>query len=176
MPKIRAARRISNIEKRNLNQARTSGRKVSRRTWLLIGAQLCGGLLTTTVEAAVPVPDLQQYLGQSRVLLVFAPRNDDAALVRQRAILKDAAAVAGERDLVIVEVVGTGAQSAELRHRFSASNDHFRAVLIGKDGGAKLTSAEPLSAGQLAEVIDAMPMRRNEAAIPKSDRTRSTEQ
>ena len=70
-------------------------------TWALAGALLCAGPGATT-EAAVP--GIEHYLGRSRVLLLFAPRADNPALVRQRAILSDAGAAMSERDLVAVEV------------------------------------------------------------------------
>jgi len=92
--------------------------------------------------------------------LVFASRADDPLLIQQRAILQDASSTAGERDLVLVEAVGHDAAAAGLRRRFSAGPKGFRAVLIGLDGGAKLASATPIPAERLAEVIDAMPMRR----------------
>ena len=105
---------------------------------------------------------LEQYLWRSRVLVVFAPRGDDPALLRQRAILADAGPAAGERDLVLVEVIGTGMGTADLRRRFNTGPDRFRAVLVGKDGGAKLSEAAPIGADRLFAVVDAMPMRRQE--------------
>ena len=133
-------------------------------TWVLAVTLLCAAPLATT-EAAVP--GIEQYLWRSRVLLLFAPRTDDPALVRQRAILAGAGTAMGERDLVPVEVIGADRQDEALRRRFGAGADRFRAVLVGKDGGAKLSSAEPLPAERLSEVIDAMPMRRDEAASRK---------
>ena len=116
------------------------------------------------------MPGIEQYLWRSRVLLLFAPRADDPALVRQRAILAGAGAAMSERDLVPIEVIGADRQDEALRRRFGAGAGRFRAVLVGKDGGAKLSSAEPLPAERLSEVIDAMPMRRGEAASRKPGR------
>ncbi len=129
------------------------------RMRVLAGALLCVMPVAMT-EAAVP--GIAQYLWQSRVLLLFAPDKDDPALMRQWGLLAGAGAAMGERDLVPVEVIGPGDQA--LRRRFGADAGHFRAVLVGKDGGAKLSSAEPLPVDRLIEVIDAMPMRRGEAA------------
>ncbi len=131
----------------------------ARRMRVLAGVLLCA-VPTAMTEAAVP--GIAQYLWQSRVLLLFAPDKDDPALMRQRGLLAGAGAAMGERDLVLVEVIGPG--DPALRRRFGADAGHFRAVLVGKDGGAKLSSAEPLPADRLIEVIDAMPMRRGEAA------------
>jgi hypothetical protein len=38
----------------------------------------------------------------------------------------------------------------------------FAAVLVGRDGGEKLRSAEPVPAEKLFDLIDAMPMRQRE--------------
>jgi len=81
-------------------------------------------------------------------------------LIQQQAVLQSASSMAGERDLVLVEAVGHDAAVGRLRHRFGAGPEGFRAVLIGLDGGVKLVSAVPIPAERLAEVIDAMPMRR----------------
>ena len=127
-------------------------------------------LLAPGTEAAMPAP-LQRYVGKSRVLLVFAPGEDDPALTEQRRILASAAREARQRDLVVVEIVGRGRQGPAmstddalqaLRKRFGVSPAAFRAVLVGKDGGAKLSEAAPIEADRLFAVVDAMPMRRRE--------------
>ncbi|GGE08496.1 hypothetical protein GCM10011529_13650 [Polymorphobacter glacialis] len=102
---------------------------------------------------------------QHRVLLVSAPDDDDPELVRQRGIFAAMQAAAGERDLVMVTVVGDvvgGAWDAAttLRRRHRLDGDRFVAVLIGKDGGEKSRSGTAVTAGELVADIDAMPMRR----------------
>ena len=127
-------------------------------------------LLTPGTEAAVPDP-LQRYVGKSRVLLVFAPGEDNPTLAEQRRIMASAAQGAGQRELVVVEIVGTRvsgpAMSTDdgpnaLRRRFGVPPAAFRAVLVGKDGGAKLLEAAPIEADRLFAVVDAMPMRQRE--------------
>ncbi len=113
--------------------------------------------------AAVTEADLQSYAGRSRVLLVFAPQEAGAELARQRATLAAAQPALRERDVAVLEIVGDSPADQRFRGRYRAGSG-FLAVLIGKDGGAKLVSAEPIMAAHLAEVIDAMPMRRSEAA------------
>lgn len=139
----------------------------SRRRLAALAAAV---LLTPGTEAAVPDP-LQRYTGKSRVLLVFAPGEDDPMLTEQRRILTAAAQGTGKRDLVVVEIVGTQASgpamSTEdapnaLRKRFGVPPAAFRVVLVGKDGGAKLSEAAPIAADRLFAVVDAMPMRRRE--------------
>ncbi len=135
-----------------------------------LAAMAAAILLTPGTEAAVPDP-LQRYVGKSRVLLVFAPGEDNPTLTEQRRIMASAAQGAGQRDLVVVEIVGTRvsgpAMSTDdgpdaLRRRFGVPPAAFRAMLVGKDGGAKLSEAAPIEAGRLFAVVDAMPMRRRE--------------
>ncbi|MEA1830577.1 DUF4174 domain-containing protein [Methylobacterium durans] len=106
---------------------------------------------------------LAGHLWKSRILVISAPAPEDARLRAQREALASARAGAAERDLVTLEAVGGGAEAAALRRRLNLPADAFRAVLVGKDGGAKLLSAEPIPPERLFATIDAMPMRRDEA-------------
>jgi hypothetical protein len=69
---------------------------------------------------------------------------------------------AGERDLVLVQPPAGSAQAKALRTRLSLGDEPFQAVLVGKDGGAKLRAAKPIMARELTATIDAMPMRQDE--------------
>ena len=101
-------------------------------------AALAAAILLTPGEAAMPDP-LQRYAGRSRVLLVFAPGEDDPAMTEQRRILASAAQGARQRDLVVVEVTATRASGpamptdgapGALRKRFGVPPAAFRAVLV----------------------------------------------
>ena len=50
----------------------------------------------------------------------------------------------------------------QLQGRYNPDDAAFRVVLIGKDGGVKYDSTEPLGPEQLFSIIDAMPMRQQE--------------
>ncbi len=50
----------------------------------------------------------------------------------------------------------------EARHRYGVPPGTFTLVLIGRDGGEKFRSEDPVSAEKLFERIDAMPMRQQE--------------
>ncbi|MEO1710911.1 MAG: DUF4174 domain-containing protein, partial [Pseudomonadota bacterium] len=77
-----------------------------------------------------------------------------------------------ERDMVVIAVVGNrvqaligrgpGMSAVALRRRYGVAAGSFRAILVGKDGGVKLSTGSPLSTGRLFGTIDAMPMRRQE--------------
>lgn len=48
------------------------------------------------------------------------------------------------------------------RHEYDAKTGTFAAVLVGKDGGEKFRSDEPVRPEDLFDLIDDMPMRRRE--------------
>ena len=119
------------------------------------------GLAALTAGAAAAGP-LDAYRWRSRILVLSAPAAADPNLRAQRAALGPVRGGVSERDLVVLEAVGTGAEARALRVQLSLPEGEFRAVLVGKDGGAKITAAEPIPALRLFSTIDAMPMRRDE--------------
>ena len=115
----------------------------------------------------------EEYLWQNRLVLVFAPRADDGRLLRQRAILAEAADGLSDRDIVNWELVYLdsvtvdGHQKAHLStnpfyDEYNVGLKDFVFILIGKDGEVKLRKEEPVSAEELFATIDAMPMRQRE--------------
>lgn len=98
----------------------------------------------------------------SRVLLIVAPESGDLRIEAQRREARARRTDYAERDLVLVEAIGTGAEADRIRARFGIGVRDFRVVLVGKDGGAKLHEAAPIPAARLFSTIDAMPMRRDE--------------
>ena len=105
---------------------------------------------------------LARYRQVSRVLVLSAPNAGDRRLVAQRTTIAAAGAGLGERDLVVVEAVGDGGDAEVIRRRLGLPADAFRAVLVGKDGAAKITEPEPIASQRLFSTIDAMPMRQDE--------------
>lgn len=115
---------------------------------------------------------MDKYRWSKRPVVVFAPSDSDLRLVRQRAMLQQARGGLAERDVVVITVAGArigsdlgrgpGVSADALRRRFGVPADAFRALLVGKDGGVKLSSREPISARTLFGTIDAMPMRADE--------------
>ena len=127
--------------------------------------------MTGLISGAAQAEPVTGARWEYRPLLVFAA--DAAAAGRQDALL------AADRDLVrdlrlaVYLVVGDtvaprfGApapqlDAAALRRRFGVDAGSFRVVLVGLDGGAKLTSGTPLALDSLAGTINRMPMRRQE--------------
>ena len=113
-------------------------------------------------QAAALDDPLARFRQVSRVLVLSAPDAGDARLAEQRKAVDAARAGMGERDLVVVEAIGADRKAEAIRRRLRLPADAFRAVLVGKDGTAKITAEAPIPAQRLFSTIDAMPMRRDE--------------
>ena len=117
-------------------------------------------MLPLAAAAAGPDP-LIQYRFSHRVVVALASTPSDPNLAAQRRIFAAMRAGARERDLVLLEATDDTSAGAALRRRFGGGTG-FRTVLIGKDGGEKAASEQPMTPGALFATIDAMPMRRAE--------------
>lgn len=125
--------------------------------------------LTVTSADAAP---LRQFMWKYRPLVVFAPTSSNQELIRQRTIVSGNVTGLRERNIVVVEVIGSSVRSRlgplssatanALRKHYGVAGRQFRAVLVGKDGGSKLQSGRAMSTNRLFGTIDSMPMRRNE--------------
>ena len=115
---------------------------------------------------------LRQYEWEHRPLLIFAPTSSNEELKRQRKVVSRSLPEFRERDIAVIEVIGSNVKSRlgpsssatakALRKHYGVSERQFRAVLVGKDGGSKLRSGRAISAERLLGIIDSMPMRRRE--------------
>ncbi len=125
---------------------------------------MAAALTVLTMGGAAMAQDdpLARYVWAARVLVVSVLDAGDARLAAQRQALASARAGLSERDLVTVEAVGGDAEAVAIRKKLGLPTNAFWAVLVGKDGGAKLTSPEPIPPQRLFSTIDAMPMRRDE--------------
>ena len=129
-------------------------------------------LLAHTATGQTTVTTLDHLRNQARPLLIFAPKPEDAQLGIQLRMLHEHAAEASDRQIVPIALpfdspsptplALSGEEAVAARRHFDVAPDQFIVILIGKDGGAKLRSAKPISMSQLNEIIDAMPMRQDE--------------
>lgn len=142
----------------------------SRRDPLLSGIAtlaLLGGF--SLVADADP---LGPYAWENRPLFVYAPSSDSAGLVAQRNVLEPYLQAMRDRDMVWVEVVGDDVtarlgpapdiSAIALRQIHDVPPEGVRSVLVGKDTGVKLVSADPIGPDELFGLIDSMPMRQSE--------------
>jgi hypothetical protein len=132
----------------------------------VVGGMIALNLLMAASLMATNPSSLAAMRWEKRVLLVSAPVVGDPLLIEQRRILHQWQAGAGERDLVVVEIVGATVSGADdaagtLRQRYRMPAAEFAVALIGKDGGTKLRQKQPIASATLEATIDAMPMRRN---------------
>ncbi|MBC7972119.1 MAG: DUF4174 domain-containing protein [Verrucomicrobia bacterium] len=106
-------------------------------------------------------------------MLIFAPSKRIPVYQQQVQMWQADRANVNERDLKLVEVLGTGesrvdgkflsAASVErLRQQFGVPVEEFAVILIGKDGTEKQRSQTPVDVAVLFRTIDAMPMRQQE--------------
>jgi len=107
---------------------------------------------------------------QQRLLVVTGPPDEVEA---QLAALLEAEAELLERDLLVIDasegvsrvVLGVRSDaptSAALRARYDLEPRRFTIALVGLDGGVKELRRELFEPGDIARVIDAMPMRQSE--------------
>jgi hypothetical protein len=143
---------------------------------LLLGFTL--SMIGYSAMAPIAASALDQYQWHSRILLLFSDTATEAALARQHQLLREAADGVLDRDMVVVTAAEGAVQvdsierldlNAELLREFYGVPPHgFHALLIGKDGGVKLRSEQPIATAPLFALIDAMPMRRREMASRKT--------
>jgi hypothetical protein len=125
------------------------------------GVLALAGIIAMSSASADADP-LARYRWNARVLVVFAVGEGDPQLARQRDLLAGARHGVTERDLVVLEAIGSSSEAERLRRQLGVPGAQFRAVLVGKDGGAKLTETAAIAPDRLFATIDAMPMRRQE--------------
>ena len=120
--------------------------------------------LAAVAAAATGAPAARgAAVGSARAAVGAAASPPSDALTTGAAAATSARTGVGVRDLGVLGAVGPGARAVALRGRLGLAGGDFRAVLVGKDGGAKLASGEPIPPQRLFATIDAMPMRRDEA-------------
>ena len=130
------------------------GHNESKMIWLT------SMVVVMNASTALDLPALRY---KNRVLLLFALEGVNPALVQQRQWLSSKLSELEARDLKVFEIVGLDAKAQGLRRQFHVSDSQsFSAVLIGKDGTAKLHKNGSVDPEALFRLIDSMPMRQDE--------------
>lgn len=117
--------------------------------------------------------DLTPFEWKNRLLIIFAPDSRHPYLKQIQSEISTRNDEVEDRDLVIFEVLekdpsqmnGSPLSQPDadaLRERFKIPHNTYALILVGKDGGVKLKRSEPVLIGDIFELIDSMPMRRNE--------------
>jgi hypothetical protein len=116
---------------------------------------------------------LSDYQWQHRILLVFAPSIGSSHYRQQLQAWQTDTVETTDRDLKLVQILGTGESQVDgqsinsasverLRQQFGMTPEEFAVVLVGKDGMEKQRSQTPIDSATLFRTIDAMPMRQQE--------------
>lgn len=136
------------------------------------------GLMTVsdTAPSESVATSMERYIWKSRPLIIFTPGPGNPLLSAQREILDQRGDAFRDRDMILVAVVGDtvtingraarGLRADDLRARYQVDSKTQRALLVGKDGGVKLSSDTAFPADKLFATIDAMPMRQHEMRQP----------
>ncbi|OGP89448.1 MAG: hypothetical protein A2157_13360 [Deltaproteobacteria bacterium RBG_16_47_11] len=117
--------------------------------------------------------DLGAYQWDHRLLIVFAPSENDPAYQSLKEQVDHQAGDILDRDLLVFHIFERGEsrldkgtlnpqQASSLRKRFSIVPGKFRVILIGKDGGVKINRESSIDLPEVFSTIDAMPMRQRE--------------
>lgn len=118
--------------------------------------------------------ELDQYLWKNRLLLFFAPAEEDAWWQMHKQKLAAEHPALADRDLLYStyfltygKVQGTQpipkAYVEKMRRRYEVTPEQHVCILIGKDGGVKMQKVDKtVSMQEIFSLIDAMPMRRQE--------------
>ncbi len=120
----------------------------------------------------MPVPEnpLKQYQWKNRILLIFSPTLDNDKLLTQQKLFAPEKAAWDERSVKLFTVTQhdwkqspfSQNEQKRLRGQFKIDDDAFSIILIGKDGGEKFRSSTVVASSKIINMIDSMPMRRQE--------------
>ena len=138
-------------------------------------------LLALTLTMTLQAQTISSLTDRYRILLVFAPTPQDPQLQLQIKAFDHHESDLRDRDLLIVPVIAQSVppiapetlrllhppavspqEQLTLRTRFHVAPGDFTAILLGKDGGEKFRSPTPVTPARINQIIDSMPMRREE--------------
>ena len=115
--------------------------------------------------------DIKKHQWENRVLLVFTDDKKSDNFKHQIKILSENKKELAERKLVIYQFTENyfttdfsevWFSSNSMFKKYVNTNDSFKVLLLGLDGGIKLEQDKILSLKKLFTIIDGMPMRRSE--------------
>lgn len=116
---------------------------------------------------------LENLRWTQRILVISAEDESDARVQQQREAIADSRAAFEDRDMLLLTLFDVGdsaagerrlteAEIASARQALGIDTGSFRVLLVGKDGGIKLTRDTVVAPDEIYALIDTMPMRRQE--------------
>ncbi|MBQ4805408.1 DUF4174 domain-containing protein [Aquimarina sp. MMG015] len=119
--------------------------------------------------------DLDKHRWEDRLILVLSDSYKNPKLVKQLKEFKNKSKNLQDRKLIVYQITpnsyqtgidkNTSTKSNAVYKGYNPSNEDFKIILIGLDGGIKLKSNKVLLSTQIFDQIDQMPMRRQELRI-----------
>ena len=95
---------------------------------------------------------------EKRTVLLFADNSSQGVLQKQQQLLDTDKQGLQQRDIEVRIYSASDVSAWKQNHIIGG----FTILLIGKDGGEKLRSHQPVTTTKLFDIIDAMPMRKEE--------------
>jgi len=113
---------------------------------------------------------LKDYKWKNRLVLVIGNNTNNTTYTQQLEVLENDNQGLNERRLKLFKVLPNKYQLEEelwvegslIFEKYNANKDPFRIILIGLDGGIKLSQSTVISKKDLFDLIDSMPMRSSE--------------
>jgi len=109
----------------------------------------------------VSAEPLKEHIWKHRVIVTFSASKDTPERLLHIEQIEQYQCQFSDRDLVHIDLIAGSNDYRLLSQRFSVSGTDFRLVLVGKDGGVKLSTGRP-TLEPVFTLIDAMPMRQRE--------------
>jgi len=131
-------------------------------------------LLFTMLSPQLDGQALSDYRWKSRLVVVFTPKSDEPLFEEQVSLLQEEVAAFKERRVVFIWINSEDKHendglfldeslAGEYYKRFNPKAEQVELLLIGLDGGQKFRARNKLTQPTvLLELIDGMPMRRQE--------------
>ncbi len=107
-----------------------------------------------------PANTLDELRWKKRILVISAPSTKNSGYLQQRKLFSQEQAGFEERDLVTIDLAEH--PNGPTLRALDLDAATFKVLLIGKDGGLKLSSQKPVTPRVLYQLIDAMPLRKRE--------------
>jgi hypothetical protein len=154
-----------------LNRIFSRPNTASIALYLMLAAVV--GWVSITWDTEATAMDLDQFKWKNRLLFVFASAANDPNFGALRREIAAQPAEVTDRDLVVFEILDSGASkmngsrldpqsAAFFRDHFAVGQKAFTLILVGKDGGVKLRRHDRVALAEIFALIDSMPMRKEE--------------
>ena len=125
---------------------------------------------TNLVAKSNPLPTFQW---NKRILILVTPNTGNKKYVKQIEMIKNKLLGIKDRDIIVIKIIdqkllGVSKEQSregdvlEILNLYNLNGNKFSILLIGKDGDEKVRSINPLSMCIFFDLIDSMPMRKNE--------------